>query len=127
MDALLTAEVYSGGAERRQIVAHGVSRGFPGAPHASSGGATENLAQAAILQLCRRSAAFLNADCPSGTQAPENGQSPGGAEAHLELPDRGPPEYLMGGIYLDLLSLKSGLRGRGAPSSSDRPKRNPIG
>ena len=53
MDALLTAEAYSGGAERRQIVAHGVSRGFPGAPRASPGGAIENLAQGALLQLCR--------------------------------------------------------------------------
>ncbi len=49
--AFLTAEAYSGGAERRQNVAHGVSRGFPGAPHASPGGATENLAQGALLQL----------------------------------------------------------------------------
>ena len=99
MDALLTAEAYSGGAERRKNVAHGVSRGFPGAPHASPGGATDNLEQGALLQLCRpcrglrfirtsyprlapwatvwrRSAAFLNADCPSGTHTPVNGQSP---------------------------------------------------
>ncbi len=99
MDALLTAEAYSGGAERRKNVAHGVSRGFPGGPHASPGGATENLEQGALLQLCRpcrglrfirtssprlapwatvwrRSAAFVNADCPSGTHAPVNGQSP---------------------------------------------------
>ena len=89
MDALLTAEAFSGGAERRQNVAHGVSHGFPGAPHASPGGATENLAPGALLPrcrpcrgyrfvrtssprlapwatVCRRSAALPNADCPRG-------------------------------------------------------------
>ncbi len=66
MDALLTAKAYSGGAERRQNVAHGVSRGFPGAPHSSPGGATENLAQGALLPRCRpcRGLRFVRTSSP---------------------------------------------------------------
>ena len=100
MNALLPAEAYSGGAERRQTVAHGVSRGFPGASRKSPGGAEVNMAQGALSHspVAPNGAYVLFERCPTadamgyglaplrgfskcrfspGTRTPKNGQSPG--------------------------------------------------
>ncbi len=93
------AEAHCSGAERRQSVAHGVSRGFSGASRKSPGGAKENLTQGALScsSVAPNGAYVLFERCPTahavgyglsplrgfakcrlspGVRTPENGQSP---------------------------------------------------